>query len=347
MAIRHLTRGNPTMADVLRQLAEHPAALSDEWDLYGEGGPVAALEGRVAGLLGTEDATFFPTGVMAQQCVLRVWCDRLGSRRVAIPDLSHLLVHEEDGPRLLHGFEFVSLTTGPQAPTAERLGAVPGELGAVLAELPLRDGGFVLPTWEELTALADACQERGVPLHLDGARLWESAAGLGHTPGEIADLADSVYVSFYKGLDGIAGAAIAADKDVCDEVRLWRRRMGGAVYALFPLAIAALVGLEERLPVMRDLHLKAVDLAAALQDKGFRTSPDPVTSTAFRVYCPGDADAITERVARIREQDEIALPRRWRAADVPGWAMTEIHCSAETLGWETTEAADAMARLLP
>ena len=58
-----------------------------------------------------------------------------------------------------------------------------------------------------------ACRERGVPLHLDGARIWESAPHLGHSVAEIAALADSVYVSFYKGLGGLAGAAVAGPED--------------------------------------------------------------------------------------------------------------------------------------
>ncbi len=62
------------------------------------------LEDQLADLFG-RPAAFFPSGAMAQQSALRVWCDRTGTRRVAMPDMSHLLVHEMDGPRRLHGFE--------------------------------------------------------------------------------------------------------------------------------------------------------------------------------------------------------------------------------------------------
>ena len=57
----------------------------DEWDRYGDRGPVAVVETEVAELLGKPAAVFFPSGTMAQQSMLRVWCDRAGSRRVAIP----------------------------------------------------------------------------------------------------------------------------------------------------------------------------------------------------------------------------------------------------------------------
>ncbi len=84
--------------------------------MYAERGAVAQLEQEVAELLGKPAAAMFPSGIMAQQAALRVWCDRAGSTRVGIPELSHLLQHEDDGPRLLHGFRFEHVSTGPQPP---------------------------------------------------------------------------------------------------------------------------------------------------------------------------------------------------------------------------------------
>ena len=217
----------------------------------------------MAGLLGTDDAVFFPSEIMAQEVALRMHCDAAGTRRVAMPDLSHLLVHEEDGPRRLHGFEVEHLTTGPRVATAEDLAAIPGRLGAVLAELPLRDGSYLLPTWDELTDLASACRERGVALHLDGARLWESQPWFDRPLAEIAGLADSVYVSFYKGLAGLAGAALAGTEELCREARVWRRRQGGTLFTLMPYAAAALRGLDEHLPQMAQRHEYAVPAGAA------------------------------------------------------------------------------------
>ena len=160
---------------MLRAVADDAEALElTEWDVYAERGPVAEVERQVAELLGKPAAAFFPSGVMAQQAALRVWTDRTHSKRVAIPDLSHLLKHEDDGPRRLHGFEFEFLTTGRETATADDLRALGPGLGAALVELPLRDAGCLLPTWEELGELSAAARELGVPLHADGARIWES-----------------------------------------------------------------------------------------------------------------------------------------------------------------------------
>src|SRR4051794_38430833 len=106
----HHTRRSP--AEELAALAAASEELGLEWDTYGEGGAVEVLEAQLAELLGKPAAAFFVSGVMAQQAVLRVWCERQGSLRVALPDLSHLLKHENDGPRLLQGFRFEHLTAG-------------------------------------------------------------------------------------------------------------------------------------------------------------------------------------------------------------------------------------------
>lgn len=151
--------GRPTgsPAQVFGDLARACEELGvDTWDGYAEGGPVESLERDLVDRFGVEAAAYFPSGVMAQQAALRVHCDRAGSRRVAMPDLSHLLVHEEDGPRLLHDLDVLHLTTGFEAPTAAHLAKVPGRLGAVLVELPLRDAGCLLPTWDELVALSES-----------------------------------------------------------------------------------------------------------------------------------------------------------------------------------------------
>ena len=112
-------RLTPAPASELRELADAASSLDEPgaWDRYGEHGPVAALERRVADLLGTPAAAMFPSGVMAQQSMLRVWCDTVGSRRVAAPGLCHPIQHESDGPRLLHGLEFELLTDGDRKST--------------------------------------------------------------------------------------------------------------------------------------------------------------------------------------------------------------------------------------
>src|SRR5881227_318931 len=106
-------------------------------DFYGTGGPVAALEERVAGLLGTPAALFFPTGTMAQQVALRCWADRTGNRAVAMHPLAHPEVHERHAYAVLTGLRAVHPTREPRPPTADDIRALDEPFGTLLLELPL------------------------------------------------------------------------------------------------------------------------------------------------------------------------------------------------------------------
>ena len=317
----------------------------DEWDNYGERGPVTGLEAEVKRLLGTEAAAFFPSGVMAQQVALRIWCDRAGTRRVAMPDLSHLLVHELDGPRILHGLQIEHLTSGHQVATADHLAALPGHLAAALVEVPLRDAGCLVPTYDELAALSAACRERGVRLHLDGARIWEAQSHLGRSLPEIVALADTTYVSFYKGLGGLAGAALAGPVDVIEEARRWRKRMGGTIFRATPEAVAALVGLRDRLPLMADCVAWGQSMAAALPSHVTVQPPVPHTGT-FRLYAAGEPDEVNTRLLAYVEERGLALTPPWTAATEPGRVTCELAVGPDALELDPVEVARAVGDLV-
>jgi len=278
---------------------------------------------------------------MAQQAALRVHTERAGFRRVALPDLSHLLQHEEDGPRLLHGLEISLLTRGFQAPAARHLEAIPGRLGAVLVELPLREAGCLLPTWDDLAGLSQACRARGVALHFDGARIWESQPWFGRGLPEIAALADSLYVSFYKGLGGLAGAALLGPADFIAQARLWRRRQGGTVYHLTAEAVSALAGLHDQLPIIADTVAWARAFAAELPSF-IAVQPGVPHANQFLAYAAGDPDAVNERLLALIEERHIGLPA-WRAAQEPGRISTEFAVSRAALKLDPAEMAALVA----
>ena len=350
---RHPVSPQDELRSIIAELDndEGSGAAAAGWDRYGDGGPVATLESQVAALLGKPAAVMFPSGTMAQQSVLRVWSDRLGSRRIAIPALSHLLHHEQDGPRLLNGFDWAlmgtSVTEGGVLPTADHLADIPGMLGAALLELPLRDGGYLLPSWEELEAFSLACGDRGVPLHLDGARIWESAPHLGHSPAEIAALADTVYVSFYKGLRGLAGAVVAGPEEVIAEVRLWRSRHGGTLWTMLPYAVSALRGLRDELPRMAEYHQRALEMAELLAAKGVRTFPRRPHCNAFRLFLEAPGDVVTERVVTVMERERLMVTPPWGdSEDVPDWSWSEFTVGPATMEWSADDAVNLLARVL-
>ena len=245
-------------------------------DRYGEGGAVAELEAEIARLLGKRAAVFVPSGTMAQQSVLRVHADRRQRRTVIFHPMCHVDRHEGQAYQRLHGL------TGRPAGDPDRLLTI-GDLTAIseppaalLIELPQRDLGGQQPDWAGLAAQAAWARERGAAVHLDGARLWESAAGYGKPPAEIAALFDTVYVSFYKGIGALPGCCVAGPEDIVAEVREWRQRMGGTLFGLWPNAASALTCLRRRLPLMPAYLSHARAIAAALGDvAGVRVLPDP------------------------------------------------------------------------
>ncbi|MFB6711316.1 MULTISPECIES: threonine aldolase family protein [unclassified Streptomyces] len=323
-------------------------------DIYGDG-VVAELEGRIAGLLGMEAAAFFPTGTMAQQVALRCWAGRTGDPTVALHPLAHPEVHERGALGAVSGLRTVHPTSEPRLPTAREIQDFAEPFGTLMLELPLRDAGFVLPTWEELEAVVAAARERDAVVHFDGARLWECATHFGRELPEIAALADSVYVSFYKTLGGISGAALAGPESLIEEARTWRHRYGGQLFQQFPAALAALIGLDRELPSLPSYVAQAKVVAAALAEGlsaagagWFRVHPEPPHTHQFQVWLPHEADVLTEAAVRQAEETGVALFRTWypAAAGPPGVSFTEVTVGREGLEWTAQEVREAVAEFV-
>ena len=308
---------------VLAEMAQSPY-VQLEPDDYGDGGAIAVLEERVAKLLGKPRSLFFFKGVMAQLCVLRVLADERGSPCVALHPLSHIDFDEANAAEHMHNLRPVRL--GHAAPfTAKQLGEVTEKLAAVVVELPLRRAGYLLPSWDELTAISAWCSANGVPLHLDGARLWEAAAGYSRSLDEVSALADSVYVSFYKGLGGIAGCAIAGEPDFIEKLKVWKTRHGGNVFTSYPLAVKALMGLDRYLPAFAGYVDRARSLAAKVAAiPGLTIYPERPDANAFNILLRGKPDEIAEQHRAFSRETSVWLFNTLGEAPVPGHTIAEV-----------------------
>jgi threonine aldolase len=245
------------------------------------------------------------------------------------------------------GLRSVWPTTAPRNPTADEITGLGEPVSTVVIELPLRDAGFVLPTWDELTAVSDAARAAGARVHFDGARIWESTPHLGHSLGEIASLADSTYVSFYKTLGGISGAALAGTAELAAYARLWRHRYGGQLFQQWPAALTALAGLDRELPRVPDYVRHARTVATALAAlPGARVLPEPPHTHQFRMWLPYPAQTLNDAALALAEEEKVWFAAGWRDTDVPGIAMTEITVAAPALEWTTEEITEVGERLL-
>lgn len=342
---RRLSRDHaPSPAATLAELAAY--AGDAEADTYQTGQLFDRLEGRVAALLGKERALFLPSGKLAQMAALRVLTGRAGCRRVAMHPRAHLEEYEARAYQELWGMTAASLGGYDRLPTLADLDRIAEPLGALTIEMPLRRLGCLLHPWEDLVAITGSTRSRGIPLHLDGARLWESQPFYDRPLAEIAGLFDTVYVAFDKGLGGLAGAALAGPADVLDEVRVWQRRAGGRALRSFPFLLSALKALDERLPLMGRFHAKARAIAAALQAiPGLRVTPDPPHANAFLVTFEGDPLAAREAALTVAETTGIWLFDQLEDCPIQGLSMFESTVRGAAFELSEEEIVDAVSKL--
>lgn len=347
------TSSDGTLGEQLAALtagAEAVYGTDKPLDHYGDG-VVAEVEERVAGLLGMESAAFFPTGTMAQQVALRCWAARTGNAAVALHPLAHPELHEEGALGAVSGLRTVYPTTEPRLPTAEEIEGFAEPFGTLMLELPLRDsrlrpavlGGADRGRGGGPGAGRGGAPGRGPPLGVP--------PHLGHGLAEIAGLADSVYVSFYKSLGGMSGAVLAGPRTLIEEARSWRHRYGGQLFQQYPAALSALVGLERELPRLPEYVAHAAVVAGALAEgfeasavPWFRVRPEPPHTHQFQLWLPYSTDVLDEASLRQAEETGVTLFRRWFTGPQlpPGIAYTEVTVNAAGLEWTAQEVRDAV-----
>ena len=304
---RHLSgtlAARTPVQDLEDLLAE--ARRGGDRDLYGAGGVVAEVEEQVRALLDAPAAVLLPTGTMASQVALRHWCR--ASARVGLHRTAHALLHEDDALPVVQGL--VTVVYG-EHPTVEALDAehARSPLGAVLVELPQRETGGQLLPFDDLAAIAAWCDAHGVGLHLDGARLWECGPAYAPRPlSDVVALAGSTYVSLYKGLGALAGAVLLGPEDFVAAARLARHRLGGAMPALWPIALGARRGLRDLLPAMPAAVAHAQELARALDAAGVEVVVPPVTPL-LHVVLPGAVDEVQDALVAVSRESGTWLGR--------------------------------------
>ncbi len=343
---RFLSHGYPqTPKQTLSQLAAYTNP-EDDFDRYGEGELITSFEAEVARLLGKEAAVFMPSGTMCQQIALRIWTDSRKLPRVAFHPTCHLEIHEQQAYRTLHNLESVLVGQAHRMLTLEDLEAIPEPLGALLLELPQREIGGQLPTWEELNAIINWAREKGIATHLDGARLWECQPFYQREYAEIAGLFDSVYVSFYKGLGGIAGSILAGPASFIAEARVWQRRHGGNLIHLYPFVLAAKEGLHERLGKMTAYHTKAKEIAKVLSSfPHIEVLPSPPQTNMMHVFMQGDQEKLIDASLKIAQETKTLLFTRLTSTDVPHWSKFELTIGDASLDLKNEDIAELFSRL--
>jgi threonine aldolase len=329
-----------TAAELLRSAAEGLPA-DGRPDQYGEGELVEGFERRVTELLGTADGVLMPSGTMAQQIALRIHCDLRATDTVGFHPTCHLELHEHGGYAQLHGLKAELIGERDRLIELGDLEALQAPLGALLLELPQREIGGQLPSWDALVAQVRWARDRGVATHLDGARIWEAAPYYERPHAEIADLFDSVYVSLYKGLDGLAGCVLGGSEELVAQARVWRRRHGGTLSNLFPFAAAAQRGLDQLVDLMPRFLDHARAVAGALTGlPGVEVVPDPPQTPLFHVHLRGKREALYERLLDVAASRRVWLGHRVQPTSLPGMQKLELNIGEPALEISPAQAAE-------
>ncbi|HQZ18263.1 MAG TPA: beta-eliminating lyase-related protein, partial [Vicinamibacteria bacterium] len=218
-------------AALLNRLCQDRDVAEDNYLL---GGEVEAFEQHWAKLLGKETAVFMPSGTLANQLALRSLAG--SKRRVIVQEMSHVYNDTGDACQTLSGLTLVPLAPG--RPTFTRAdveavltrtasGRVATEVGAISIESPIRRLAGQMFDWEEAKRISELAREKGIGMHLDGARLFIASAYTGIPPREYAAHFDTVYVSLWKYFNGGIGAILAGPRRVLDGMFHVRRMFGG------------------------------------------------------------------------------------------------------------------------
>ena len=294
-----VTRPTPGMREAIAG-----AEVGD--DQLGDDPTVRRLEERIAELLGKERALFFPSGIMANETAIVVH-GRPGTEAV-VEASCHLIDWEEAAAAAWAGMQLRPVATddGILTPDAVR--------GAIRPENPYQPdtalvcventhnaaGGRVLPldTLRGIRAVAD---EHGLPIHMDGARLWHAAEAAGATLAEYGDLADTVMVTLSKGLGCPVGSLLAGPAELMDRAWRVRRRMGGSMRQSGILAAAGLYALDHHLDRLAEDHRRARLLAELAGEIDGIEPIAPETNIIMLNILRDDLDAATI-VARLADR---------------------------------------------
>lgn len=340
--LRSDTVTQPT-PEMRRAMAE--AEVGD--DVYGEDPTVNLLEQRAAELFGREAGLFVPSGSMGNLIAMRVYT-RPG-QEIICEESSHIYNYEMASmaaiagclPRPLSGTDgiltwpLVKEALRPKSPFRAQTGLLSCENTHNMA------GGQVLPP-DLAEEICDEAHAAGLPVHLDGARIFNAAVALGKTVRELTWKFDSVMFCLSKGLGAPVGSLLVGSREFIDQARLQRKILGGGMRQAGVLAAAGLVALEKSPSRLHVDHENAKLLAEGLASlPGIRLDPSKVATNIVICDVSGTgmkSSEISEKLRAHRVYANGVSPTRMRMV---------THCDVDRAGcWRAIEVMDRIVRRL-
>lgn len=281
-----VTTPTPEMREAMAQ-----APVGD--DVYGEDPTVNALQAEVARLTGHEAGLFMPSGTMTNQVAIALHTRR--GEEVVCAEGAHIYEWELGMMATFSGVvpRFVPAPLGVPDPEAVRLAVRHSVHQSPTGLISLENthnkaGGTVIPL-DVLAAIRHVADDEGLPLHLDGARVFNAAAALDVPVSEITRQFDTVSVCLSKGLGAPVGSVLVGSAAAMRQAHRYRKMMGGGMRQAGVLAAAALVALRDGPARLKEDHRRTRMLAEALVEAGFDVDLAAVQTNMVYVTLPDAA----------------------------------------------------------
>ncbi|WP_164985148.1 low-specificity L-threonine aldolase [Ammoniphilus sp. CFH 90114] len=309
MDFRSDTVTKPT-EEMRRAMAE--AVVGD--DVYGEDPTVNRLEAIAAEILGKQDALFVTSGTQGNQVAVLTHC-RPGDE-VILEAESHIFLYEGGASSALAGVQTrpIAGNRGAMDPMAVKK-AIRGEdihypySGLICLEnTHNKSGGKIVPI-ENMKAIYEYASEKGVPVHLDGARLFNAAVAAGRPVTDFTQYVDTVQICLSKGLSAPIGSILAGSKSFIKEARKWRKRLGGGLRQVGVIAAPGIIAIQEMVGRLAEDHAHARMLAEGLSAiEGLYVDVQGVDTNIILCDIKGTGLSNEEFLDRLRQAGVLAGP---------------------------------------
>jgi len=256
-------------------------------DVYGEDPTVNALEEKAARLLGKESGLFVPSGTQGNLIALLTHCRR--GDEVILEAQSHIFMYEVGGMSALGGLipRCIQGEQGALSPSDVRANIREDDIhcpptGLICIENTHNRAGGTVISVEQTRTLRQVADEYNVPLHLDGARLFNAAAALGRPVGDLGSPCHSISLCLSKGLGAPVGSVLVGDGEFITRARKVRKMLGGGMRQAGIIAAAGLYALTNNVDRLADDHRHAKKLALGLSQLGFELDIDSVQTNIVK-----------------------------------------------------------------
>lgn len=310
--LRSDTVTKPT-AEMRQAMAE--AEVGD--DVYGEDPTVNLLQEKAAEIFGKEAALFVPTGSMGNQIAVKLHTK--AGDEIVIEERGHIFNWEMGMPAIASGVTIRSVRAANDSGMlswAEIESAIhinqpyyACPTGLICLENTHNFGGGSVMSAADCAEICNNAHALDLPVHLDGARIFNSAIAQNETVANLSKDCDSVQFCLSKGLGAPVGSMLLGEKDFIEEARIWRKRFGGGMRQVGVLAAAGLIALEESPKILHIDHENAKRLAeGAAHLKGVSIDAEKVQTNIviFEVSETGKTSA--EICAELKAQGILAIP---------------------------------------